>query len=141
MYPRTLRWLYILNLGVLATHEIDSAYWHEWELFRLPGGIQLFLLLNLLLLLVFLEGLVELVLERRRGLWFSVGLSAVGVFAFGIHSIFLALGHPEFKLPVSLGILVTTFTLSLIQGWVTLRALSRASGEMGAPARGSSRPA
>ena len=29
MYPRTLRWLYVLNLGFLATHEIDSAYWHE----------------------------------------------------------------------------------------------------------------
>ena len=127
MYPRTLRWLYVLNLGVLATHEIDSAYWHEWEIFLLPGGIQLFLILNLLLLLVFLAGLVELVMERRRGLWFSLGLSAVGVFAFGIHSVFLAFGRPEFKLPISLGILLTTFALSLIQGWVTLRALPRAS--------------
>ena len=66
-------------------------------------------------------------MEQKRGLWFSLGLSAVGVFAFGIHSVFLALGHPEFRLPVSLGILLTAFALSLIQGWVTLRALPRAS--------------
>lgn len=127
MYPQILRWLYVLNLGILATHEIDSAYWHEWELFLLPGGIQLFLILNLLLLLVFLFGLVELVMERRRGLWFSLGLSAVGVFAFVIHGVFLALGHPEFRLPVSLGILLTAFALSLIQGWMTLRALPAGS--------------
>lgn len=26
-------WLYLANATVLITHEIDSAYWHEWELF------------------------------------------------------------------------------------------------------------
>ena len=127
MYPRILRWLYLLNLGFLATHEIDSAYWHEWGLFHLPGDIQLFLILNLLILLVFLVGLVEVVMERRRGLWFSLGLSAVGLFAFAIHSLFLALGPPEFRLPVSLGILLAAFFLSLIQGWVPLQALFGAS--------------
>ena len=27
-----------LNFALLVTHQIDSAYWKEWELFHLPGG-------------------------------------------------------------------------------------------------------
>ncbi|MCU6500248.1 hypothetical protein LPN04_20855 [Rugamonas sp. A1-17] len=39
--------IFWLNAAVLATHQIDAAYWHEWELFRIPGGNQINLLLNL----------------------------------------------------------------------------------------------
>lgn len=42
--------LYLANAVVLITHEIDSAYWREWELFRSPSGIQLFLILHILLI-------------------------------------------------------------------------------------------
>jgi len=48
--------LYILNFALLFTHEIDSAFWQEWKLFGIPGGIQVFLVLNFLLLLVALWG-------------------------------------------------------------------------------------
>ena len=29
---------YFVNSVLLIVHEIDSAYWEEWNLFRLPGG-------------------------------------------------------------------------------------------------------
>ena len=45
--------LYLTNLALLATHEIDSAYWHEWNLFNLPGEIDLFLVLNFIVLFVY----------------------------------------------------------------------------------------
>ena len=32
-----LVWLYLTNAVLLINHEIDSAYWKEWELFKLPG--------------------------------------------------------------------------------------------------------
>ena len=32
--------LYLANTALLIAHEIDSAYWKEWELFHLPGGIR-----------------------------------------------------------------------------------------------------
>lgn len=35
--------LYLLNFALLFTHEIDSAYWKEWDLFGIPGGIKSFL--------------------------------------------------------------------------------------------------
>jgi hypothetical protein len=38
-------WAYLTNATLLCVHEIDSAYWHEWSLFGIPGGIQLFLTL------------------------------------------------------------------------------------------------
>jgi hypothetical protein len=41
-----LFWIYLLNTVVLIIHEIDSAYWKEWELFRLPGGVTGFLNLH-----------------------------------------------------------------------------------------------
>ncbi len=61
MADRRLAKLYMLNLALLATHEIDSAYWHEWEMFHLPGGVQGFLVLNLLLLLIFIVGVERIV--------------------------------------------------------------------------------
>lgn len=29
----------ILNLALVLTHQVDGAYWHEWEMFQLPGLI------------------------------------------------------------------------------------------------------
>lgn len=42
----TLFWLYLVNAVILIVHEIDSAYWKEWQMFRLPGGVTTFLLLH-----------------------------------------------------------------------------------------------
>jgi hypothetical protein len=39
-----LLWLYLVNAVLLINHEIDSAYWKEWELFKLPGSISGFLI-------------------------------------------------------------------------------------------------
>ena len=50
--------LYLTNSVLLINHEIDSAYWKEWELFRLPGGIAGFLLIHFPLLFLILYGLI-----------------------------------------------------------------------------------
>lgn len=52
-----LFWLYLSNSVFLINHEIDSAYWKEWELFNLPGGITGFLLIHFPLLICVLYGL------------------------------------------------------------------------------------
>jgi hypothetical protein len=66
-----LSWLYLLNATVLITHQIDSAYWHEWELFRMQGGIQLNLLLNIPLIMLVLFGQQCLTQGRTAGIIFS----------------------------------------------------------------------
>jgi len=114
--------LYVVNLSLLATHEIDSAYWHEWEMFRLPGGIQLFLIINLLLLIPLTYGLTRLVRWQPGAKAFSYIVAGAGLFAFAIHSGFLAAGGEEFRSPVSLAILAAILLVSISQIVVAGRA-------------------
>ena len=107
--------LYLLNLALLATHEIDSAFWHEWNLFNIPGGIDLFLVLNLALLLLFMFGFEKVVKWEKGAPLFSYILAFSGIFAFVVHSYFILNGHPEFNSIISYGILLLTFITSIAQ--------------------------
>jgi len=107
--------LYLLNAAVLITHEIDSAYWHEWKLFGIPGGIQVFLAINLLLVIVVLYGHQALAMGRSSGIIYSWLLVAGGLFAVGIHTYFLLKGSEAFRLPASLVLLLATLVFSLAQ--------------------------
>jgi len=58
--------------------------------------------------------------QRPSGLWFSVLLSAGGIFAFGIHTYFLKQSREEFDQPVSKFILWATLIVSLCQLMVAI---------------------
>jgi hypothetical protein len=115
-----LLWLYLANSVLLINHEIDSAYWKEWELFKLPGGITGFLLLHFPLLLFILWGLVFISSHSSSGNIFSLILSLGGIFAFAIHAYFLRKGRKEFDQPISKCILAATLLVSIIQLAATL---------------------
>ncbi len=119
----TIIHLYLLNFALLFTHEIDSAYWKEWDLFGLPGGIQAFLILNFMLLVVALYGFRELVRNTPAGRVFSLLVAAAGVFAFCIHTYFILTGHPEFTLPASLILLAVILVVSVAQAYITLQQM------------------
>ena len=121
-----LIWLYVSNAVLLIDHEIDSAYWKEWELFKLPGGIGGFLLLHVPLLLFILIGLVLVTRNLYSGLIFSFILCIGGIFAFVIHTYFLKKGRTEFNTPLSKIILWLTLIISLTQLVVTLLLISEA---------------
>ncbi len=114
-----LFWLYFCNAILLIIHEIDSAYWKEWELFHLPGGVEGFLVLHVPLLAAILYGLTEVRRLSSAGLVLSFILSFGGIFAFAIHSCFIRKGRSEFKTPMSLGILFATLAVSVVQLIVT----------------------
>jgi len=116
-----LFWLYFYNAILLIIHEIDSAYWKEWDLFHLPGGIAGFLVLHVPLLAVILYGLIEVHQRGRAGLLFSLVLGLGGIFAFAIHAYFIRKGRPEFKTPMSLAILVAILVMSVVQLIVTIK--------------------
>ncbi len=111
-----LQWLYLLNAAVLITHEIDSAYWQEWQLFGLPGAIQLFLALNLLIVSLVLYGQQALARGKPAGIVMSWVLVAGGLFAAGIHSYFIFSGDLAFRQPMSVFLLGAAFVFSLLQG-------------------------
>ena len=115
-----LFWLYLSNSVLLINHEIDSAYWKEWELFKLPGGITGFLLIHFPLLFFVLLGLLLVSKHLLSGLIFSLVLSFSGIFAFSIHTFFLKKGHNQFDKPISKFILVAILIVSIIQLPVTI---------------------
>jgi len=119
-----LFWLYLANAILLIDHEIDSAYWKEWNLFRLPGGIAGFLLIHVPLLFVVLYGLVEVAERTFAGLVFSLVLCAGGIFAFCIHTYFLKRGRAEFDAPASKLILASTLVVSVAQAAVTIAIMA-----------------
>ena len=115
-----LFWLYLVNMTLFILHEMDSAYWKEWELFRLPGGVAGFLLIHFPLFLVGSYGVVEV----SRGSWVGWVLSLViggaGLVAFCLHSYFLWRGRSEFNTPISKTILAIWLVTSLAQIVVTI---------------------
>ncbi len=115
-----LLWLYLVNAVLLICHEIDSAYWKEWELFKLPGGITLFLILHFPMLFLILYGLILVFTKTFGGLVISLILSAGGIFAFSIHTYFIKQGRDEFRIPISIFILVTMAIVSLAQAFLSI---------------------
>jgi hypothetical protein len=110
-----LKRLYWINAALLSTHEVDSGYWKEWNLFHLPGGLPGFLLLHIGLFLLVLWGYDQVDRARRSGLWCSLILAASGIFAFALHGILLLQGGIEFRAPVSILLLAATGAVSVAQ--------------------------
>ena len=119
----SLFWIYIINSVLLIDHEIDSAYWQEWDLFKLPGGITGFLIIHLPLVFLVLYGLILVFQQTFSGLIFSLVLSIGGLFAFTIHTIYIKKGRNEFKVPVSIFLLIAMLIVSLIQAPMTVYLL------------------
>jgi hypothetical protein len=97
--------LYALTASLLIVHEIDSAYWREWELFGLPGGVELFLALHLPLALLVLWGQEQVAARSRAGFWMSAAAGAAGIATALIHGAFLLRGAAEFRTAPSIALI------------------------------------
>jgi hypothetical protein len=120
-----LLWIYLINATLIIVHEIDSAYWKEWELFRIPGGISFFNLLHIPLILLVLSGAMLINNANRSGFYFSAVLSAAGIFAFFVHAYFLKKGDAKFRSAVSICILCAILISSIIQAVATIQAFAQ----------------
>lgn len=110
-----LRWLFLANATVLITHQIDAAYWHEWELFFIPGGNQVNLLLNIPIIALVMYSHSRVISNIHTGLAFYKLLAALGFLTVGIHSFFFLRGSESFIQPMSVALLLATFVLSVWQ--------------------------
>lgn len=117
---RLLTWVYLINATLLIVHEIDSAYWEEWKLFRLPGGLQGFLLIHVPLIAFILYGLLEVNIMSSLGHIISMVIGLGGIFAFSIHTYFIRKGNEQFNTLASQTLLYLTLMCSLIQIYLTL---------------------
>lgn len=110
-----LRRLYTANATILLLHQVDAAYWQEWKLFRLPGGVQLFVALNLPVVYGVLRGARAVSVGARSAPGWSSALAAAGLFAVVFHTAHLSRGDEAFRTPVSIGLLAVTGVLSAAQ--------------------------
>lgn len=116
-----LKLIAILNLALAFTHQADAAYWHEWEMFGLPGGVQLFGLLNASLFTILLLLLSNLLQDRPSAFKSSLAIAAVCGLILPIHAGFFLAGYTQFNLPFSITLIVSTFALSVVQVILTFK--------------------
>jgi hypothetical protein len=115
--------LYAITLALLFTHQVDSAYWREWELLHIPGGPQLNLVLNLALIGAGLAGFALVIDGSMVGHVMSLLVAGSGVLACAIHGHFIAHGDERFRLPASIGVLVATLPASIALAIATIVAI------------------
>ena len=113
--PSTATRLYVGNLAMLATHQADAAYWREWEVFGVPGGLPFFLLFNVGAVVVLALGLVRVAQGAPSARRAAVLCAALGLFTFALHAVFLWLDRAAFWTPPSIGVLLGVLALSIAQ--------------------------
>jgi hypothetical protein len=119
------RALFLLNDTVLITHQIDAAFWHEWELFRIPGGNQVNLLLNLPIIGLVLYAQSQVAGGSGRAPALYKLIAYLGFLTVAVHAGFFVAGSATFVQPVSIALLAATAVLSCLQ-LVALRGRGRA---------------
>ena len=93
---------YLTTLCFLTFHQIDAAYWQEWDMFYLPGGIQLYLVFNIIIIPILLAGYKSVIVGSDSAYKYAYLCAGLGILTFMIHGAFLLLGHDQFTLPLSL---------------------------------------
>lgn len=99
------RWC-LTTLLALILHQIDAAFWQEWDMFHVPGGIQGFLVFNLLAVGFLLHGYRQVLLVRPSARIYAAVCGGTGVATAAIHAGFAAIGRDEFHLPLSVLVLL-----------------------------------
>ncbi|WP_128141779.1 DUF6713 family protein [Janthinobacterium lividum] len=125
--PRSYFWTMLF----LILHQIDAAYWKEWEMFHLPGGVQGFLVFNLAAIALVLAGYRHVLLATARATLYACVCAALGVGTFLIHAGFALAGLEQFHLPLSMAIIA----LCLASAVCLLRDLRRVQGQLARQAK------
>lgn len=111
-----------LNMSLVMAHQADAAYWREWKMFGLPGGIQFFNVFNLVVFAILLWCFAAVIARRPAGLRGSSVIAALFGVVLPIHAGFALAGFTQFHLPVSVAIITGTFVLSVWQVILTRRS-------------------
>jgi len=113
--PRALLFVYLANATLLLCHEIDSAFWREWELFHLPGGAGGFVSLHLVLVPLVLWGVVAIALRSPSARWLALLVGLSGLAGGVVHTAFLLAGDERFTTLRSTGLIAAFTVTSIVQ--------------------------
>jgi hypothetical protein len=107
--------LYVANLSLLATHQADAAYWREWDVFGVPGGLPFFLFFTVGAVALLGTGLARIAEGAPSARGFVILCAGVGLFTCALHAVFLGLDRTAFWTPASLGLLLAILLTSIAQ--------------------------
>ncbi|MBD7923394.1 DUF6713 family protein [Xanthomonas bonasiae] len=93
--------LYFATALSLILHQIDAAFWQEWKMFAVPGGIQGFLAFNAVAVGALLCGYRSVLLRGRHARAWALACGGLGVTTFILHAGFALADRKEFSLPLS----------------------------------------
>ena len=111
---------YLFTLTALIVHQVDAAFWHEWEMFLLPGGIQGFLLFNILIVPALLWGFQQVILQNSKARFYGLFCGGLGILTALIHLSFYLFGFEQFNLPLSW---LTLFACLISGIWLIVKTL------------------
>jgi hypothetical protein len=132
LVTRSTTSLYVLQLALLGTHQVDAAYWHEWEVFGVPGGLTFFLGFNLAAMVLLGQGLVLVASGSRHRPLAVLGCAATGLVTCALHAFFLARDRTAFWAPASLSTLGAILLTALAQLVVLGRGVTEDPSPRGA---------
>jgi len=110
-----------MTMILLIIHQIDAAYWQEWEMFLVPGGIQGFLVFNIVIIPIILLGYKSVIVNDNMACKYSYLCSGLAVFTFIAHLFFMLLNYSQFTLPLSILIIVSCLISGIYQIKQTLK--------------------
>jgi hypothetical protein len=113
---------YVLNATILVLHEIESAFWKEWEILGLPGGMSGFVLLHLPLVAVLFWGAAGLASGSRTGLWIALVSGAAGLLPFLVHRV-LVRKPGSFDKPLTSILIYSNIATGLVTFVLAVRGL------------------
>ncbi|UQS92487.1 hypothetical protein M5C90_15640 [Pseudomonas chlororaphis subsp. piscium] len=112
---------YFVTMLLLILHQIDAAFWREWEMFFLPGGVQGFLLFNAFAIPVLMIGYQHVLLGTSSARLYAKVCAGLGVLTFTIHVGLAISGSHQFHLPLSIAVIVFCVISST---WLLVKARS-----------------
>ena len=95
-----LVFLYILNVTLLALHEIESGYEKEWEILKLPGKITGFILLHIPIFFIFFYAFYCIILYPQMKTIISIVMGIAGFIPFLVHKLLIN-KKEHFNKPIS----------------------------------------
>ena len=91
------------------------------EIFNLPGGVQGFLLFNIILIPIVLLGYKSVIVNDPTARKYSYFCAGLGIITFVNHLAFMILDYAQFTLPLSMIIIMSCLISSLYQIKQTLK--------------------
>lgn len=115
MRDRTPELLYVLNLSLITTHQVDAAFWHEWDVFGVPGGLPFFLVFNFVAVGLLAYGLVVVAARRPKARLAALLCAGVCLLTVVIHALFFFVDPVAFWTPMSIAIFGALAATSVLQ--------------------------